>query len=130
VCFPDGWFAVELGPGFQLRPSAYTLRNGGGTVAAVMVGWVLEGAQSPDGPWHTLDIKGGAGERPPISEHACLAFLQPARQTPWDQWPHHSVRAPPSAPRPRPAPCATAPSDRALRRCARAPPVTAAAARG
>ena len=37
------------GPNFQLRPLAYTLRNGGGTVAACLTGWVLEGSQDVNG---------------------------------------------------------------------------------
>jgi hypothetical protein len=40
---------VELGPNFQLRPLRYTLRNGGGTVAACMTGWILEASQSTEG---------------------------------------------------------------------------------
>lgn len=92
--FMDGWMAVELGPNFQLRPTAYTMRNGGATVAACMTGWLLEGAQSIEGPWHTLDIKGCVENKIPMEQHQCLAFLEPAIETPWDEWPHHTVTFP------------------------------------
>jgi len=59
---------------FQLRPLAYTLRNGGGTVAACITGWVLEGSQDVDGPWHTLDHRGCKGNRLPMHEHQCTVF--------------------------------------------------------
>ncbi|EKX37609.1 hypothetical protein GUITHDRAFT_116250 [Guillardia theta CCMP2712] len=77
--FPDGWFILELGPNFQLRPLHYTLRNGGGTFAACMTGWVLEASQSLDGPWHTLDHK---------------VFVNAAVTTDDDKFPHHSFSFP------------------------------------
>ena len=42
-CFAlaEGWFAVWLGDGTRLRPSHYTIRNGGGLTNA-LTGWILE----------------------------------------------------------------------------------------
>ena len=43
ACFAlaEGWFAVWLGEGTRLRPSHYTIRNGGGAASA-LTGWILE----------------------------------------------------------------------------------------
>lgn len=43
TCFAlaEGWFAVWLGEGTRLRPSHYTIRNGGG-LTNVLTGWILE----------------------------------------------------------------------------------------
>ena len=40
-----------------------------GTVAAVMVAWVLEGSNSIHGPWQTLDHRGCSKNIMPMSEH-------------------------------------------------------------
>ncbi len=48
TCFAlaESWFAVWLGEGTRLRPSHYTIRNGGG-LTSVLTGWILE-VRRPD----------------------------------------------------------------------------------
>ena len=83
--FPDGWAIIELPPNFQLLPSHYTLRNGGGTIAACIMGWVLEGSQSLEGPWQSLDKKGTEKNVMPMKEHQFCDFNDLAIKTPTDQ---------------------------------------------
>ena len=53
----QGWFTLDIGRGRRLLPRAYCMRNGGSRFACP-ISWILEGAESRQGPWFVLDARG------------------------------------------------------------------------
>ena len=83
-CFDDGWFILDLDPGdlgVTLRPTYYTIRNGGGK-GRCLTGWVLEGSDGLDenAKWRKLD-----------QHDDDQSFVLLASETTRDVYPHHSL---------------------------------------